>query len=491
MSFQIELSQCAKRTNSAARIALLAGSSIAIAFIAGSAMADDASFTRLGYLDSQATPVGSLGLGISPNGEHVVGFSFVWNETEQATQGRAFIWTSANGLLDLGPIPLALDSSSGHAVSADGDVVAGASGFVFDGTYETRNGGWWYDVNTTPRAELLDEALASNDVTPDGSMIVGTTRLPGPWPVEDSAFYYTDDDGVVELGFLPDGVYSAGEGVSADGSVIVGYGDGENAIAAFRWTSSTGVQYLAGQVDGVPSQAFGITPDGSTVVGMYNDQPFRWNQSSQFELLGLLGADWRAFARDCSADGSRVVGYGFDFDNNWTAYYWDDVNGLRSLQDVLTLELGLDLTGWSLQQVTSISDDGSTLSGFGIAPEGHTEAWVAHIPSDGAGDLELAYQGPCPNGGQSGITWNNAEPNGRVALVYARKTGQTIVPQNAPCAGIELGLGSQRLQVAFVEQSDSEGAGQRQFFTPQAACGGFLQLIDLTSCRVSPVVQVK
>jgi hypothetical protein len=52
---------------------------------------------------------------------------------------------------------------------------------------------------------------------------------------------------------------------------------------------------------------------------------------------------------------------------------------MRSLATVLTTEYGLDLTGWVLDDATSISADGRTIAGIGSNPNGQTEAWIAHL----------------------------------------------------------------------------------------------------------------
>ncbi len=446
-------------------------------------------FTRLGYLDGNTKPRGSHALGLSPDGSTIVGHSYIWDDNIKATEVHGFHWTPDDGMTDLGLLPNGLEASSAHAVSADGTLVVGAIGFVLDTFYELRNGIYWENADSNPQAYLIDEAVWAQAITPDGNMIVGATRIPGPWPIIDSAFYYTTNGGLVEIGFLPDGVYSAGEDVSADGSVIVGYGDGHGAIAAFRWTAQDGVQFLEGQEIEVPSQAFAISPDGQTITGIYEDQAFRWTENDLFEPLGLLPGAWRSYGYDLTADGSVIVGYNLDLDDNRVGFIWDETNGMRATLDALAEDYGFDLKGWSGMETTGISDDGTVIIGHGVSPEGHVEGWAVHTSGIGAPDLQLTFEGKCPDAGKAGVQWEGGEPEGKVALVYARNQGSTTIP-NGPCPGIQLDLGSKRLQLAFVLDSDSNGAGTHVFSAPAGACGGFLQLVDLKQCTTSNVEPV-
>ena len=53
---------------------------------------------------------------------------------------------------------------------------------------------------------------------------------------------------------------------------------------------------------------------------------------------------------------------------------------MYSLLDVLVANgLAVELTGWTLSEARAISDDGFTIAGFGVNPDGKTEAWVATI----------------------------------------------------------------------------------------------------------------
>lgn len=64
---------------------------------------------------------------------------------------------------------------------------------------------------------------------------------------------------------------------------------------------------------------------------------------------------------------------------------------MLELEDVLT-QAGIDLTGWTLDEIAAISDDGSTVVGTGINPSGDNEAWRAVLPD--LGTLTLPAQPP-------------------------------------------------------------------------------------------------
>ena len=67
---------------------------------------------------------------------------------------------------------------------------------------------------------------------------------------------------------------------------------------------------------------------------------------SGVEPLGdLPGGRLRSVALAISDDGRVIVGKG-ETDAGDEAFIWDRFNGIRSLQDVLTVGYGIDLTGW-------------------------------------------------------------------------------------------------------------------------------------------------
>ena len=92
------------------------------------------------------------------------------------------------------------------------------------------------------------------------------------------------------LGTLPGGNRSEAWGVSADGSVVVGWD--QNAAGegrAFRWTASGGMQNL-GTLGGKRSFAFGVSADGAVVVGYATNaagqaRAVRWTASDRKSVV--------------------------------------------------------------------------------------------------------------------------------------------------------------------------------------------------------------
>ena len=173
----------------------------------------------------------------------------------------------------------------------------------------------------------------------------------------------------------------------------MGQSDSTLGYEAFRWTSGGGMVGL-GDLDGgiFYSVARGISADGSVIVGWGNSasgyEAFRWSAASEMVGLGdLAGGNYYSVAFSASADGAVIVGWGT---TPWgsEAFIWDRANGMRSLQDFLMTDFGLDLTGWQVSYAASVSADGTSIAGYGTNPDGFTEAWVATVPIPGDADQD-------------------------------------------------------------------------------------------------------
>ncbi|GCL47825.1 PEP-CTERM sorting domain-containing protein [Microcystis aeruginosa] len=285
--------------------------------------AQAASFQGLGFLPGGSFSTAS---GVSADGSVVVG------ESSSANGREAFRWTQATGMVGLGDLPGGFFNSQPFGVSGDGSVVVG-------------------------------ESSSANGF---------------------EAFRWTQGTGMVGLGDFPGGGFgSIARGVSADGSVVVGYGFSANGQEAFRWTQATGMVGLGDLAGGsFSSTANGVSADGSVVVGesesANGNEAFRWTQATGMVGLGDLPGGFFSEPFGVSGDGSVVVGQSSSA-NGSEAFIWNSSQGMRSLQEVLTNDYGLNLTGWTLRGATAISADGLSIVGTGTNPNGNTEAWLANL----------------------------------------------------------------------------------------------------------------
>lgn len=129
----------------------------------------------------------------------------------------------------------------------------------------------WTGVASPIASALSSSPGTANGVSDDGSVIVGTVSN----GTVNVAFRWTSSDGVTNLP-LPAGATDAlGVDVSGDGSVVVGNADTASGSAPFVWTAANGTQLLSA-IGGFGATPFGgltsvrvlkISRDGKTVVG--------------------------------------------------------------------------------------------------------------------------------------------------------------------------------------------------------------------------------
>ena len=217
---------------------------------------DASSWVGLGQLPTGlACPSISNGYGITADGATLCGLA--WD----GCSGRAFKWTEADGM-----VAMDVAGSGGNRashISADGSTMVGfgqsfnracAAWNVADGSIR------YFDP------DVLGEFWST---TPDGSMIVGSANGP--------ASYYTDCEGMVQIGTLGFDTSAQAYDVSADGSVIVGAsGTVLSGNTAFVWTPQCGMESLQDRLiaegANIPPGVFldfatGVTADGRTIVG--------------------------------------------------------------------------------------------------------------------------------------------------------------------------------------------------------------------------------
>ncbi|MEM1450944.1 MAG: hypothetical protein AAF957_03550 [Planctomycetota bacterium] len=229
-------------------------------------------------------------------------------------------------------------------------------------------------------------------------------------------------------------------GVSADGSVVVGRAFIGSDFSAFRWTAATGAQAIAS-----PGGAGAVSADGSVVVGvsgdlfMGNQRAFRWTAATGAVDLGTLGGG-QSFASDVSADGSVVVGAAQDAANRYRAFRWTATTGMQDLGAL----------AWGTSEAAGVSADGTTV--VGAARDGafryRAFRWTAATGLQPIGVL-----------GPNGYSYANAvSANGSVIVGSSTSVGNGTESafRWTQATGME-DLGSVRSSPTFAEDVSDDG----------------------------------
>lgn len=270
--------------------------------------------------------------GISNDGSVIVGRTI---HADSSSGKEAFRWTLDGGMQDIGDFVGGAYDSNAIGVSGNGNTVIGY-GRVAWGVMAMY---WSMSKGMTGIDNDYSVNSIANAVTDNGAVIVGKHEvqkaIEGETITVKEAFRWQQNTGITGIGFLafPPGTYpfSIAYDVTPDGSVIVGNSgyvlNGQAMGEAFRWTTSDGMQGLGTLRTDIPSNstALGVSADGSVVVG-YTDtdeiirkQAFIWTEKDGMRTLsevlineaGLNLAGWKLVeAIGISADGLTIVGNG-------------------------------------------------------------------------------------------------------------------------------------------------------------------------------------
>lgn len=356
----------------------------ALAALAAAAPADaQLAFRRLGLPAGQepGNPAFTDAYGVANDGT-VVGSMYVPN-----VGFRGFRWTEAGGLQQINGV----NPDSGlfaRAVTPDGGTIVGENtgpgvAFRLVGAGPIQN-------LSFPQTGEYDQSFA-NDVSDDGQVVAG-----GLSRVKDGTFRAGrwTAAGWQDLGVLdPGGDYeSSANAISADGSVVAGYSVGAE-FKAFKWTAAGGMVALNSPFGATGSTAIAMSADAGVIGGSAFDadgviRPVAWLANS---TIVLNTPDERPVGQVFAVSGSGTLLAGTVGVDNGTsrAALWNLAGEFTDLQQLLA-GAGIDLTGWSLTDVTEISANGLYLTGRGINPDGFLESFVVTIPAPGASAVALA-----------------------------------------------------------------------------------------------------
>ncbi len=360
---------------------------------------------------------------LSPDGAWAVGYS----NGQDALGGpltQAVVWSTGSGLVQLPNTTNSPTVAKGIAILPNGDL--GIAGIYLDiadtvatvptmHTYTVASsnltGGTWIESpgsNGGNRTIGTYNAARLRAGTSDW-MVSGqrgsTGRGVGVQVVANS---YSDYRGPAGNGFCnsPSGFPYATSGGTV-GVLSAGYDNGlpggRRAVLLSSINGTGGTAVPGGS--GHRSEALGISPATSTVAGSgalvgydqdlstdHFPHAFYWKVGdAAMTILAEPAGDNQSTAIDVKMIGSDLVIGGYSSDGTTEkAVLWNQA-GQPMLLSALLSSAGVDISGWSsLSRITSLSDDGKTVAGWGIwAADGSTRGFVATVPEPAT--LMLAF----------------------------------------------------------------------------------------------------
>ena len=148
-------------------------------------------------------------------------------------------------------------------------------------------------------------------------------------------------------------------------------------IATAGWSQS--LTWLGTLPGYYRSSASGVSADGSVVVGWAENaagqwRAFRWENGVMQDLGTLPGGNWSE-AWGVSADGAVVVGGAQNANQQWRAFRWTASSG--RMEDLNTTYASLLTNGSALREARAISPNGRYIVGVGYnAATERTEAFL-------------------------------------------------------------------------------------------------------------------
>jgi uncharacterized membrane protein len=309
------------------------------------------------------------------------------------SSGQFFHWTPTGGQIFVGG-------------TAPGDGFGGSAAMSDNGAYFSGNS---VDPNTqlsqmsryhipTGTWELLggigsssgSEGSSGWGISGNGQSVVGLGWISGGTA---HAIQWNPPGPTQDLGSSVVGNSSRANATNFDGSVVVGWQDGDLGRQAAIWQS--GVQTLLFDGADALGEASDVSGDGNWLVGQGGfGESWRLNRSTGVvDRLGLL--DPNAFfpsrgATGISDDGRIVVGFERDFANPFGGQFgtiWIEGQGMQDLT-TWALARGVPIpAGVSLTIPLAISADGNTISGINSNFEGFI---ITTVPEPNSGLLLLS-----------------------------------------------------------------------------------------------------
>lgn len=234
---------------------------------------------------------------------------------------------------------------------------------------------------------------AAYGVSPDGRTIVGTNKVTNPDGFAvDAPVKWTPKPGggwiVRQMQAAVGGDISGFARAVTSGGIAAGESTSTKGDVGTRWNRS-GIGAGLGALQDSPhrSLAWALSSDGQILVGTSIEGGFRpviWGPHGR-PIRKL--ADTEGEATDISSDGKYVTGHLYLEDFRQDVFIWDEVNGVRSIKQMMT-DGGVEFSdGWSLYKAF-ISADGRVVGGWGSGPGGTSQGWIWRLEGEESSTYE-------------------------------------------------------------------------------------------------------
>ena len=291
--------------------------------------------------------LGLIDFGANPTAMNQLGQISGWGKASKLCSAEPFRWTEATGLQDIGNLGTTDVCAANYSLLTDNFLVtindlgqvAGTSGTSMGVVRAFR----WTPADGMEDLGTLGGASSSAVGINDLGEVAGVAQVTSG---SVHAFLWTARGGMRDLGTLPGGTYSVATAVNAFG-LVAGIADtSSEATDAFRWTPSGGMQDLGpvgeyGSVTAINALGQVAGNISGFVGGNAYGGAFRWTAVGGLQDLG-------GFTVRAMNDLGAVIGDGLTIDGADHAFLWTTSKGtqdLGTLGGVNSVPLGINDLG--------------------------------------------------------------------------------------------------------------------------------------------------